>query len=439
MNVRIGIRREDKNPWERRVPLIPTHVRELTHQHALEIWLQPSAIRIFPDEDYVKEGARIAEDLSRCSIILAVKEIPLDFFEKEKVYLFFSHTTKGQTHNMSMLKKMIEQRCTLIDYEKIIDEEGFRLVLFGKHAGLAGMIDTLWALGQRFNWEKIENPFSRIKQAFEYQSLREAKEEIAKLGLKIDQEGLDSTLTPLVCGFAGYGNVSQGAQEIFDLLPFEEVAPPQISAFYREKNYSAHKIYKTVFKEEHMVVPVSSGERFDLQEYYQNPQNYKPVFESYLPYLTVLVNCIYWEPKYPRFVTKKFLKELYGRNSLPRLRVIGDISCDIEGSVECTVKATSPDNPVFLYDPLQEEAKDGFEGRGPVIMAVDNLPAEISLESSISFSQALKHLIPGLIMADFNSDFAECALTDSIKKAVIIYKGELTPDYYYMKKFLKRT
>ncbi|NIM89612.1 MAG: hypothetical protein GTO17_01540 [Candidatus Aminicenantes bacterium] len=436
MNVRIGIRREDKNPWERRVPIVPTHVRELIHQHALEIWLQPSAIRIFPDEDYVNEGARIAEDLSRCSIILAVKEIPLDFFRKEKVYLFFSHTTKGQTHNMPMLKRMIEQRCTLIDYEKIIDEQGFRLVLFGKHAGLAGMIDTLWALGQRLNWEKTENPFSRIKQAFEYQSLIEAKEEIAKVGLKIDQEGLDSTLTPLICGFAGYGNVSQGAQEIFDLLPFEEVAPRKINAFYRDKNYSAHKIYKMVFKEEHMVVPISSGERFDLQDYYQNPQKYKPVFESYLPYLTVLVNCIYWEPKYPRFVTKKSLKELYGTNSLPRLKVIGDISCDIEGSVECSVKATSPDNPVFIYDPLQEEAKDGFEGRGPVIMAVDNLPAEISLESSISFSQALKHLIPGLVTADFSRDFTECGLPDSIKKAVILYKGEFTPDYSYMKKFI---
>lgn len=436
MNVRIGIRREDKNPWERRVPLIPTHVRELIHQHSLEIWLQPSAIRVFADEDYVKEGAKIEEDLSRCSIILAVKEIPLDFFEKEKVYLFFSHTTKEQTHNMPMLKRMIEQRCTLIDYEKIVDKEGFRLVLFGKHAGLAGMIDTLWALGQRLNWEKIENPFSRIKQAFEYQSLIEAKERIEKVGWKIDQEGLDSTLTPLVCGFAGYGNVSQGAQEIFDLLPFEEVTPQKISAFYREKNYSAHKIYKVVFKEEHMVVPVSSGERFDLQDYYQNPQKYKPVFESYLPYLTVLVNCIYWEPKYPRFVTKKFLKELWGMNSLPRLRVIGDISCDIEGSVECTVKATSPDNPVFTYDPLKEEAKDGFEGRGPVIMAVDNLPAEISLESSISFSQALIFLIPGLAAADFNSDFAECRLPDSLKKAVILYKGEFTPDYSYMKNFI---
>jgi len=434
--MRIGIRREDKNPWERRAPLIPTHVRELIHNHSLEIWLQPSPIRIFPDEDYVREGGKVEEELSPCSIIFAVKEIPLEFFEKGKVYIFFSHTAKGQAHSMPMLKRMMELECTLIDYEKIVDEKGFRLVLFGKQAGLAGMIDTLWALGQRLGLEKIKTPFSRIQQAIEYQSLVEAKEEIEKVGWEVDKEGLDPALAPFLCGFTGYGNVSQGAQEIFDLLPFEKVAPQEISAFFRERNYSAHKIYKAVFKEEHLVVSASSGERFDLQDYYQNPQKYKPIFESYLPYLTVLVNCIYWEPKYPRFVTKNFLKKLYGKNSLPRLRVIGDISCDIEGSVECTVKATSPDNPVFTYDPVKEEAKDGFEGRGPVIMAIDNLPAEISLESSISFSQALKPLVPAIAKADFSGDFAECHLPNSLKKAVILYKGKFTPDYSYMKNFL---
>ena len=436
MDIRIGIRREDKNAWERRAPLIPTQVRELLQNHSFEIWLQPSSIRIFPDEDYEREGAKIEEGLSPCTIILAIKEIPLDFFEKGKVYIFFSHTTKGQPHNMPMLKRMMELGCTLIDYEKIVDEKGFRLLFFGKHAGLAGMIDTLCALGQKLDWEKIKNPFSPIKQAFKYQSLVEAKEEIEKVGWKIDKAGLDSTLVPFLCGFAGYGNVSQGAQEIFDLLPFEEVSPPEISAFFKEKNYSAHKVYKVVFKEKHMVIPVSPEERFDLQDYYRNPQKYKPIFESYLPYLIVLVNCIYWEPKYPRFVTKKFLKKFFSKNSSPQLRVIGDLSCDIEGSVECTVKATSPDNPVFTYDPLKEEAKDGFEGRGPVIMAVDNLPAEISLESSISFSQALKPLVLDIAEADFRGDFADCRLPDSIKKAVIIYRGQFTPNYSYLKNFL---
>ncbi|MFB0564571.1 MAG: bifunctional lysine ketoglutarate reductase /saccharopine dehydrogenase family protein [Candidatus Aminicenantaceae bacterium] len=435
MKFRIGIRREDKNQWEKRVPLIPSHVKELILENSLEIWLHPSSIRIFSDEDYKQIGARIEEDLSPCPVIFAIKEIPLSFLEKGKVYVFFSHTTKGQPHNMPMLKKMIELECTLIDYEKIADGKNRRLLFFGRQAGLAGMLETLWTLGQRILCEKIENPFSSIKRAFEYKSLVDAKEEIKQVGWKIHNEGLPPPLIPLICGFAGYGNVSQGAQEIFDLLPFEEISPEKISSFFREKNYAGNRLYKTVFKEEHMVEPISSESKFDLQDYYDNPQKYKPVFESYLEYLTVLVNCIYWEPKYPKFVTKKFLKKIYGNISSPRLRVIGDITCDIDGSVECTVKATSPDNPVFTYNPLEERAVDGIEGRGLVVMSVDNLPAEIAFESSVSFSKALKPFVYAVASADYNRDFAELQLPDEVNKAVILYRGKFTSDYLYMRNF----
>ncbi|MCK4426995.1 MAG: hypothetical protein KAW16_00775, partial [candidate division Zixibacteria bacterium] len=185
MNALIGIRREDKNKWERRVPLTPEHVKELRENHSVEVWLQPSPIRIFSDEEYLKVGAKIAEDLSPCPVVLGVKEIPLHFFLPNKTYVFFSHVIKGQTYNMPMLKRMLELRCQLIDYEKVTDEKGRRLIFFGKHAGLAGMIDTLWALGQRLSWEKIPNPFERIKNAYKYKSLAEAKEEISEVGKKI--------------------------------------------------------------------------------------------------------------------------------------------------------------------------------------------------------------------------------------------------------------
>ena len=432
----IGIRSEDKNPWERRVPLIPAHARELVKEHGLEIWLQPSSIRVFPDEDYTREGIRVEEDLSPCSIVIALKEIPLHIFQTGKTYLFFSHTVKGQPHNMPMLKRMRGMECTLIDYEKIADERGQRLLFFGREAGLAGMIDTFWALGQRLLQEKIENPFSLIKQAIRYSSLVEAREEIQKVGWRIYQEGIPPSLVPLVCGFAGYGHVSRGAQEIFSLLPYEEIPPEGLSNFFKQKNFSSSRLYKVVFKEQNMVRPASAQESFDLQDYYQNPMKYLPVFESYLEYLAILVNCIYWSPKYPRLVTKKYLKKMYGRNSRPRLLVIGDISCDIDGAIECTVKATNPDNPVFTYDPLEDKAHDGFEGKGPVVISIDNLPAEIALESSTSFSRALKPFIPALAAADFNSDFERLSLPDSVRKAVILHKGKFTPDYTYMEKFL---
>jgi alpha-aminoadipic semialdehyde synthase len=437
MKALIGIRREDKNPWERRVPLIPTHVRELVQNYPLEIWVQPSKLRIFPDEDFAREGAKVEEDLTPCKVIFAIKEIPLHFIRKGQAYVFFSHTTKGQPHNMPMLKKMVELGCTLIDYEKIVNEKGQRLLFFGKQAGLAGMIDTFWAFGQRLDYEKKKNPFSVIKQAHRYKSLVEAKEEIEKIGWEIHNHGFNRSLVPLVFGFTGYGHVSQGAQEIFNLLPFEEIEPEKIAPFFKGKNYSAFRVYKTVFKEKDMVKPVSQGQEFELQGYYDHPEKYRSIFDSYLLYLAVLVNCIYWTPKYPRFVTKKSLGKLYKMSKKPRLRVIGDISCDIQGSVEFTVRATNPENPVYVYDPVQNKAKDGVRGKGTVVMAIDNLPAEIPLESSIYFSSALKPFVSEIATADFSGDFRDLKLLDSIKKAVILYQGKFTPHYEYMKDFIK--
>jgi alpha-aminoadipic semialdehyde synthase len=135
-------------------------------------------------------------------------------------------------------------------------------------------------------------------------------------------------------------------------------------------------------------------------------------------------------------VTKKFLKKLYASEPTPRLRVIGDISCDIDGGIECTLRCTTPSEPIFTYDVLKDEAKAGFSGRGPVVMAVDNLPAEISLESSLFFSQTLKPFIAGLVSADFSEDFAHCGLPLPLRKAVILFRGKLTPGYEYVRNFI---
>ncbi|MGF3553879.1 MAG: hypothetical protein ACQXXF_01200, partial [Thermoplasmatota archaeon] len=158
MSIVLGIRREDKNRWERRVPIIPKHVQKLKKNYDIETIIQPSDIRIFSDKEYLDAGAKVQDNLSSSSVIFAVKEIPINFFEPRKTYVFFSHTIKGQKHNMPMLKKMMDLGCTLIDYEKIVDKNGRRLVFFGRFAGLAGMVDTLWIFGQRAKWEKIDTP-----------------------------------------------------------------------------------------------------------------------------------------------------------------------------------------------------------------------------------------------------------------------------------------
>ena len=434
MNKIIGIRKEDKNRWERRVPLIPEHIQELKQNEKIDFMVQPSEIRIYPDSEFTAIGATVAEEMKDCDCVLGIKEMPVDFFQPKKTYIFFAHVIKGQSKNIPMLKKIMELGGNLIDYEKVTDDKGKRLIFFGHHAGLAGMIDTLWAFGRRLECEGIISPFQDIRQTFEYDDLQQAKQAITEVGKKIPEQELHPALVPLICGITGYGNVSGGAQEIFDLLPFEEIKANRLGELFASKNFAKNKLYKIVFREEDFVEPVEKNESFELKDYYEHPEKYRSTFERYIPYITMLVNCIYWDDRYPRLITKSFLKLLY--KSEPRLRVIGDISCDIEGSIEATVKATNPDNPVYVYDPITNRTIDGFVGRGPLIMAVDNLPCELAKEASIYFSNILKQFVPAIAQADFAASFENCNLPPEIKKAVIVYQGEMTPDYKYLSKYL---
>ena len=412
--------------------MIPSHLKELKEKHDIDSIVQTSPIRIFSDKEYEASGIKVQDNLSSCPVIFAVKEIPIDFFEPSKTYVFFSHTIKGQKYNMPMLKKMMELGCNLIDYEKIIDQNGRRLVFFGRFAGLAGMIDTVWSFGQRMKWKGINTPFSEIKQTIHYSDLDEAKDHLKKIGKRIEQEGFPDSLTPFVVGFAGYGNVSTGAQEILDILPVKEVDPKQLETI--QETPSNKIIYKVVFKEEDIVEPISTEKEFDLQEYYNHPHLYRSVFQQYIRQLTILMNCIYWDKQYPRLITKRFLKENYSCKM--KLQVVGDISVDINGAIEFTNKATSPNNPVFVYNPLSDEIIDGYAGSGVVVMAVDNLPCEVPKESSQAFSGSLLNFIPPIVKADFSVDFDHLDLPPEIKKAVILYHGKLTPNYQYINKFL---
>jgi alpha-aminoadipic semialdehyde synthase len=422
----IGIRREDKSRWEARAPLTPADVKALV-QAGVPVQVQTSPIRRFRDEDYRAAGATIVADLKDSPIIMGVKEIPPRLLESNKTYVFFSHTIKGQPANMPMLRRIVELGCTLIDYERIVDEKGRRLVFFGTFAGLAGMIDTLWALGQRLKLDGIETPFAQVRRAFGYHDVKHAKDEIAALGQRITRDGLPDAVQPFICGFAGYGNVSQGAQQIFDLLPVRTLSPEDL-----DRAKPGPHVYKVVFREEHMVEPAQPGTTFQLQDYYDHPEKYRASFFPHVRHLTALVNCIYWEPKYPRLVTCAQLRELFAGPTRPRLRVIGDITCDIDGSIECTVKATEPGDPVFVYEPRTGQVRDGLAGDGPVILAVDILPCELPVDASTYFGQSLRPLIPALAAADFTRPLAESGLPPVLQRATIVYRGELTPPYKYL-------
>ncbi len=431
----IGIRREDKNKWERRVPLTPEHVKKLIDGHSIGVTVQPSKIRAFSDRDYERAGGEVQEDLSACQTVFAIKEIPIPLLNPGKTYVFFAHVIKGQQHNMPMLRRMMELKCNLIDYEKIVNEKGLRLIFFGNWAGLAGMTDTLAAFGRRLDLQGISNPFSELSYTHEYEDQHELKEAISKVGKRITTEGLPSQIVPMIVGLAGYGNVSKGCQQILAELPVEEIAPEELDSFYEFGNFSDRKVYKVVFKEEHMVEPKSPEDEFELQDYYKHPEKYRGTFFRHVPYLSILMNCIYWDKPYPKLVTKELIKRMFGEGEV-RLKAIGDISCDIDGAIEFTLKATSLDEPTFVYDPVEDKIKDGIKGRGIVVMAIDNLPCELPKESSKSFGDSLFDFVLSIAKADFSVVFDELALPPPVKKAVILHHGKLTPDYEYMKNFL---
>lgn len=403
----LGIRREEKNRWERRVPLTPLHVEELVREQGWTVAVQPSPLRIFPDAEYRRAGAQLCEDLADCRMVVGVKEIPPERLQADKPSLAFFHVIKGQPQGMPLLAKALERRSTLIDYEPIVDRYGRRLLFFGRHAGYAGMIDALWTLGRRLAARGVETPFSAVGPAHTYPSVDEAEEFLtAGVGRRIRERGLPESLRPLVVGFTGGGNVSQGAQEILDRLPVVEIHPDELPELAEKPGLSHRTLYKVVFRRRHRVR-----------------------FARHLPYLTLLVNGIYWRPGHPKLITREDLRRLWGGPESPRLEVLADLSCDVDGPIEATVRTTDSDRPVYVFDPRTGQTRDGVEGPGPVVLAVDNLPAEFPRDASEHFGDSLFPFLNGLLSADFDVPFEHLSLPAAILGATLTHRGELTPHY----------
>lgn len=433
MNKKVALRYEDRYLMERRVAIVPSHVQKLIEKHGLEFIVEKSEKRIFTDNEFKEAGATIVDKLPDIPVIFGVKEMPLDIFKENHTYILFSHTIKGQAYNMPALKKMVEKKVNLIDYEKVRDEHGRRTIFFGKYAGLAGMINTLWALGQRLKVKGIHTPFEKLQQSHKYNSLDEAKTAISKVGMEIVKNVLPSELTPLVIGITGYGNVSSGCHEILSLLPIKEISPQNLLEL--DKDIPNNVLYKVIFKEKHLVKNKNSEENFELQDYYDNPDKYKSDFKQYIDKISILVNAMYWDTRYPRLISNKYLKENYSDKH--KLLVIGDITCDPKGSIECTAHCTTIENPVFIFNPQNNEKIDGFKGDGINIMGVDILPSELPRESSLGFSDALFDFVNDIVTCDYNKSFETLELPDPIKRALILHNGEFTPEFKYMEEFIK--
>ncbi len=434
--MKIGIRKETQYPSERRAALTPEHVDKIFNKN-IQVIVEPAEQRVFTSKEYISAGAQISTNLDDCKIIFGVKEVPINDLIPNKPFVFFSHTIKGQNYNMPLLQAILDKNITLMDYELVKNNEGFRIIFFGKFAGYAGVIDSLWLLGKRLTHEGIITPLNSISQATEYDMLSDAEEAIKEAGVEIAQNGLPKEVVPLITGFTGYGNVSKGAQQLYDLLPSIEIKASELEDFMNKGEFSNKVVYKVEFKEKDMYSH-PSGDPFNFDHFINNPGEYGSLMYKYIPHLTTLVNGIYWEERFPKHITKKIMKENYENDSDQKLKVIGDITCDIEGSIELTVKATASDNPAFVYEPLTSVVKDGIEGNGPVILAVDKLPAELPRQASKTFGDALLPFVKALSETDYSLDLKDINMPIEFKNSIIAHKGKLAPNFKYLEKFLQQ-
>ncbi|EME27688.1 bifunctional lysine-ketoglutarate reductase / saccharopine dehyrdogenase [Galdieria sulphuraria] len=447
----LGIIRETRSHWERRTPIVPDHVRKLV-ELGIKVYVQPSKLRIFPDEAYEEAGATVTEDLSVCGTILGVKQVSVASLLPQRTFCMFSHTIKAQPENMPLLDAVLERKVRLIDYEAIVEVSldpsegklpGKRLVAFGRFAGLAGTITFLRGLGERLLALRYNTAFLHMGSAYMYPDLETAKDAVIRVGRMIEERGLPKELCPFIFAVTGNGRVSQGVQEILTLLPcmkvnVEDLATLSCSSVTEDMR---RRIYYCVVTTEHMVTPVDSNMKFSKSDYYCNPSRYKPIFhEVVAPYVSVIVHGSYWDMSFCRLLTDNQLQSIVTLQSQQRKRkLIGicDITCDHEGAIESLKKFTSIEDPFYIYDPISKDCLDDLSSlpdRGILFHATDNLPAELAKESSEHFSNSLMSFLPKLAthVPNKSTELNFDDLPLELQRACIATNGKLTPHFSYI-------
>ncbi|MBT8401748.1 MAG: hypothetical protein KJO98_14815 [Rhodothermia bacterium] len=447
----IGIRREDtERIGEQRSAIAPAQTRRIVEAGG-QVLVQPAINpatherkRAFGDHEYVDAGAHVREDLTEADIIFGLKEVEPPLLLPEKVYFFFSHTHKGQEKNRPLLEAMIAAKVTLVDYELVADTGGNRLLTtFTYFAGYAGIVDTLWTLGRRLEAEGIDSVFQNIEQAISRPDLAEVRNTLKEVGKLVDRFGTPAAIPPVVICVLGRGKTSAGVQELLDLLPVTEISIKDLDEVV--SSGSRARIYKLVLEVDEMYRirsqhsdqvstfdALSQHERIEF--YLKNPNYFESNLDNVLPHVTVLVNCIVWSSRYPRTVSSDLMAKVWDAGT--PLKVIGDITCDPNGSIEFS-RETWIDDPVFTYDPRADQHRMGVHRDGVTVMAVTNLPCEFSRDASIRFGQELERFLPQLLSARFDGSLEDAGLAPELGNATILWKGQLTMRYEYMREFLK--
>lgn len=397
--MKIGIIREGKNPPDRRAPLTPRQCRLLRHLHPdIEIYVQPSPIRCYSDEEYAAEGLPLAEDLSRCDVLLGIKEVPIEQLIPGKTYFFFSHTVKKQAHNRPLLQALLQKKITMVDYEMLTDEKGNRLIAFGRYAGLIGAYNGILAYGEKYNLFHLKPAhqcFDRHELIFGLQKL---------------------SLPPIKIAVTGSGRAAKGAMEMLELMKVERV---EVMEYLNQPKFSM-PVYTQLSSSTYHVH--KKGRKFNAEEFYGFPENYESRFEPFYRNTDLLIAAAYWNPKAPKLFTAEEMK----RDDF-RIRVIADITCDINGSIPSTKRPSRIGDPVYDYNRFTEQLEPPYSHPDNVsVMAIDNLPAELPRDSSEEFGGVFIERIFAHLLNDREGVIARATITQG---------GQLTRRYAYLQAF----
>lgn len=399
--MKIGIIREEKVPHDKRVPFTPVQCKQLLAlDPGLQLLVQPSDYRCYSNAEYEAEGVVLQEDLSECDVLMGVKEVPKSELIENKTYFFFSHTIKKQPHNKELLQTILRKKIRLVDYETLTDPNGNRVIGFGRYAGIVGAYNGVMAYGLKYGL------FS-LKPA----NLSHDKKELFTALDNISLPNIKIVVT-------GGGRVANGACETMGALNIRKVTPYEFLNYsFREPVYvqlHSHDYYKT-----------RDGSPWSDFDFHQFPQNHKCTFteaNSYASQCDLLIHCTFWDPRADVLFTKAEM-----RNPDFRISVIADVTCDINGSIPSTLKASSIEDKFYGYNPETEQIEDAFAKSSITVMAIDNLPCELPRDASDGFGRHLiERVIPSLLKSD----------DGLIDRATIAKNGQLTERFQYLQDYV---
>lgn len=402
--MKIGIIREEKVPHDKRVPFTPVQCKFLIEEHpGLKLVVQPCDYRCFSNDEYRQQGVELSEDLSDCDVLMGVKEVPVDKLIPGKHYFFFSHTIKKQPHNRKLIREILKKKINLTDYECLVDEAGHRIIGFGRYAGLVGAYNGIMAYGLKYG-------LFELKPAH----LCHDKKELFKELDRINLPNIKIVVT-------GGGRVANGALETLGVLGMRKVTA------YEFLNYSFREpVYVQLHSEDYY--RTKDGSAFSNKQFYEHPESFDCTFaqgDSFASNCDLLIHCTFWNPLAPVLFTREQMRD-------PRFRisVIADVTCDIDGSIPSTTRATTIEDKFYGYNPNTENIAEPFGPSTITVMAIDNLPCELPRDASEGFG---KHLMERVVPFIVGKD------DGLIERGTVAKDGHLMPRFAYMSDYAEGT